>query len=78
MGLQLGIFQDVLDEIDTNEKDKPYRMLLRWKNTTVSATPYGELYNALCHIRVGLNNLAKEFCCKEILRHFFIVLTVFI
>ena len=65
LGLQLGILQDVLDEIETNAKDKPYRMLLRWKNTTMSATPYSELYHALCHFRVGFTNMAKEVCCKE-------------
>ena len=26
--------------------------------------PYGELHDALCHNRVGLNNLGKEFCSK--------------
>ena len=44
-------------------------MLLRWKNTTVSAMPFGELHHALCHIRVGLNNMPKEFSCKETSRH---------
>jgi len=65
VGLQLGILQDVLDDIQTNERDKPYQMLRRWINTKTLATPYIDLYHALCHERVGLDNLAKEFCCKE-------------
>ena len=64
MGLRLGIGQDVLDEIETNEKDKAYRMLLHWRNITSSNALYRDLYHALCHVRVGLNNVAKEFCCK--------------
>ena len=40
-------------------------MLLRWKNTTASTSLYQDLYNALCHDQVGLNKLAKEFCCKK-------------
>ena len=65
LGIRLGISFDVLEGIAANAKDKPREMLLRWRNTTTSATPYHDLYNALCHTRVGLNNLAKEFCCKE-------------
>ena len=65
LGLHLGISQDVLDDIEANEKEKPYRMLLRWRNTTASTTFYRDLYYALCHPRVGLNNVAKEFCGKE-------------
>ena len=40
-------------------------MLLHWRNTTASATLYRDLYYALCHDRVGLNNVAKEFCGKD-------------
>jgi len=40
-------------------------MLLRWRNTTASSTLYRDLYYALCHQGVGLNNVAKEFCGKE-------------
>ena len=65
LGLRLGISQDELDEIEANEKEKPYRMLLHWRNTTASTTFYRDLYNALCHPRVGLNNVAKEFCGRE-------------
>ena len=65
LGLHLGISQDVLDEIEANEKEKPYRMLLHWRNTTTSTALYCDLYYALCHRRVGLNNVAKEFCGKE-------------
>ena len=67
LGIRLGISQSVLDWIDAEGRDKPFRMLLRWKTMTSSATPYHDLYNALCYHRVGLNNLAKEFCCKETL-----------
>ena len=66
LGLHLGIGQDVLDRIDTNEKEKAYRMLLHWRKTTSSNTLYRDLYCALCQDEVGRNNLAKEFCCKEI------------
>ena len=65
LGILLNIPQDVLDEIYAIEENKPYGMLLRWKYATTSATPYEDLYNALCHERVGLKNLAKRFCCKE-------------
>ena len=65
LGLRLGIGQDVLDRIETYEKeDKPYRMLLHWRNVTSSNALYRDLYDALCHVRVDLNNVAKEFCCK--------------
>ena len=65
LGLQLRISQDTPDVIEANERDKPYGMLLHWKNTTPSTTLYQDLYNALCHVRVGLNNVAKEFCCTK-------------
>ena len=64
LGLHLGISQDVLDYIEANEKEKPYRMLLRWRDTTTSTALYRDLYYALCHHRVGFNNVAKEFCGK--------------
>ena len=69
LGLYLGIGQDILDVIDANEKDKSYRMLLHWKNRTASNSLYQDLYNALCYERVGLNNVAKEFCCKKTTWH---------
>ena len=65
LGLRLGISQNVLDEIKINGEDRPYQMLLRWRNTTASATLYRDLYYALCDHRVGLNNVAKEFCGKQ-------------
>ena len=65
LGLHLGISQDVLDDIEANKQEKPYRMLLHWRNTTTSTALYRDLYHALCHHRVGLNNVAKEFCGKE-------------
>ena len=65
LGLGLGISQKVLDEIKTNGEDRPYEMLLRWRDTTASTTLYRDLYYALCHQRVGLDNVAKEFCGKE-------------
>ena len=34
-------------------------------NTTKRNNPYGKLHDALCHNRVGLNNLGKEFCLKR-------------
>ena len=67
MGLHLGIGQDVLDGIDVNERnDRPYKMLLRWRSTSDSDTPYCDLYRALCEEKVGLDNVAKEFCFEEI------------
>jgi len=63
LGIHLDIPQDVLDEIAANAKKKPYRMLLRWRDTTTSLTLYEDLYHALCHVRVGLDNVAREFCC---------------
>jgi len=65
LGLRLGISQDVLSGIETNGKDRPYEMLLRWRDTTSSKSLYRDLYHALCSDRVGLDNVAKEFCCKE-------------
>jgi len=65
LGLRLGICQDKLDEIDANEKRKGYRMLLHWRKTTASTTLYRDLYNALSHDGVGLNDVAAEFCGKE-------------
>jgi len=65
LGIRLGIPHYVLEGIAASTGDKPFQMLLRWRNTTTSATPYCQLFEALCHTRVGLNNLAKEFCCKE-------------
>ena len=62
MGIHLGISQDVLDSIAANAKKKPYEMLLRWKKTTNSPSPYEDLHKALCHVRVGLNIVAREFC----------------
>ncbi|XP_020604317.1 uncharacterized protein LOC110043217 isoform X3 [Orbicella faveolata] len=64
LGLHLGISQNVVEEIATNAKDKPRAMLFRWRNTSSSCTPYEDLYHALCHVRVGLDKVAKEFCCK--------------
>ena len=63
--MRLGISHDVLEGIAANAEDKQFLMLLHWKKTTSSATPYHDLYIALCHSRVGLNNVAKEFCSKE-------------
>ena len=65
MGLHLHISQEVLDDITVNADDKPREMLLRWINESTSTTLYKDLYEALCHKRVGLNNVAKRFCCKE-------------
>ena len=66
LGLYLGISQEALDAIAVNAEDKPYRMLLRWRDQSTSTTLYKDLYDALCHNRVGLHNVAKLFCCKEI------------
>ena len=65
LGLRLGISQDKLDEIEAYDNRKAYRMLLHWRNTTASTTLYHDLYYALCHHRVSLNNVAKQFCGKE-------------
>ena len=65
LAARLGINRNVVSGIAANDKDKPMKMLVRWINTTKSDNPYGELYDALCHERVGLDKLAKEFCCKK-------------
>jgi len=64
LGCHLGIEREVLDTIEANADDKPKKMLLHWIATTTSTTPYKELYHAMCHVRVSLNNLAREFCCE--------------
>ena len=64
MGLYLNISQEVLEDIAVNAEDKPHEMLLRWINESTSTTLYKDLYDALCHSRVGLNNVAKRFCFK--------------
>jgi len=68
LGIHLGISHNVLEVIATvyNADDKPFQMLLCWRNTTTLATPYHDLHNALCHARVGLTNVAKDcFFFKE-------------
>ena len=65
LGSLLNIPQDVLDEIDAEEENKPYEMLRSWKYARASAATYDDLYKAFCHKTVGLNNVAKLFCCKE-------------
>ena len=65
LGTHLNIPLGVLQDIAANAKDKPLKMLHRWINTTTSASPYHDLYDALCDKRVGRNDLAKGFCCKE-------------
>ena len=65
LGLRLRISQAKLDEIESNENRKAYRMLLHWRNTSASSNLYGDLYHALCHHRVGLDTVAKQFCGKE-------------
>jgi len=67
MGILLGISNDVLEGIDANTEaeERPFQMLLHWRNKTTSATPYCDIYKALCHSMVGLDNVAKAFCCKE-------------
>ena len=65
LGLHLGISQDVLGTIAANARDKPHQMLLHWINATTSTTLYHDLYHALCHERVGLNNVAEEFCGEK-------------
>ena len=65
MGVYLRISREVLEDIAVNAEDKPHEMLLRWINESTSTTLYKDLYHALCHSRVGLNNVAKRFCCRE-------------
>ena len=65
LAARLGISYNVVSVIAANDNDKPMKMLIRWKSTTKSDKPYGQLYDALCHERVGLDKLAEEFCCKK-------------
>lgn len=64
LGIRLGIEFDKLDEIDELEKDKPMAMLLHWRKTKASEATYKELYDALCHERVGRRDLAEWFCLE--------------
>ena len=65
MGLYLHVSREVLEDIAVNAEDKPHEMLLRWISESTSTTLYKDLYDVLCHSRVGLNNVAKLFCCRE-------------
>ena len=64
IGILLGLSNNQVGSIETNAKDKPFQMLLDWKNSTSSRSHYKDLYNALCNEKVQLNNKAKEFCLE--------------
>ena len=64
IGILLGLSRYQVGSIKTNAEDKPYQMLLDWKDSTSSQSHYKDLYNALCNDKVLLNNVAKTFCLK--------------
>ena len=43
--------------------EKPYQMLLHWKEKEGLAASYKVLYDALCHPWVKRKDLAQTFCC---------------
>ena len=65
LGIRLNIPQYKLDEIAHKEKDPEYKMLIHWKKTFTSSATYEVLYYALCHERVGCNDVAEDFCCLK-------------
>ena len=64
VGILLGLSDHEIGDIKINEKDKAYRMLLDWRNTTASLSHYQDLYRALCDNKVRLNSIAKTFCLE--------------
>ena len=66
VGILLGLSDHEIGDIKINEKDKAYRMLLAWRNTTASLSHYQDLYRALCDNKVRLNSIAKTFCLEWI------------
>lgn len=51
---------------DIYENDKAHAMLMEWRNSTDSSSPYEDLYNALCHPKVKRKKVAKRYCLMGI------------
>lgn len=47
--------------------EKPYKMLLYWKNKKGREATYKILYDALCHELVNRKDLAEKLCCESTL-----------
>ena len=65
LGRRLGMNESKLTAFDRENKEyseKPYKMLLCWKQREGSAATYQVLHDALCHSLVGRRNLAEEIC----------------
>lgn len=66
VGYALYLTNDQIEFIDENKNDKALSMLVEWRNSTVSSSPYEDLYNALCHPKVERKKVAKSFCLMVI------------
>ena len=68
LGRRLGIDDALLTGFDRENKvyrEKPYKVLLRWRKRQGSFATYQILYDALCHELVGSKDLAEKFCCEQ-------------
>lgn len=52
--------------INNSRNDKAHLMLMEWRNSTDSSSPYEDLYNALCDPKVKRKKVAKGFCLMGI------------
>ena len=62
VGLALSLTRGQISYIDVNGTDRANSMLLEWKNSTGSSSPYKDLYKALCRSVVERKEVAKRFC----------------
>lgn len=66
VGYALNLTDDQIYYIDKNKNDKAHSVLVEWRNSTDSSSPYEDLYNALCHPKVKRKKDAKRFCLMGI------------
>ena len=66
VGFALNLTNHQINDINNNENDKAHAMLMEWRNSTDSSSPYEDLYNALCHPKVKRKKDAKRFCLMGI------------
>ena len=66
VGYALNLTNDQINYIDKNKNDKAHSMLVEWRNSTGSSSPYEDLYKALCHRKVEREKVAKSFCLMVI------------
>lgn len=65
LGRRLGMNESKLTAFDKENQEyseKPYKMLLCWKQREGSAPTYQVLHDALCHSLVDRRDLAEEIC----------------